>query len=385
MQNPFRSTTQPTAPIALNNAQFLAVRALRINGQLARTQIAELIDYSPSKLTKVANDLIADDIILEKSMGEYTGGRRTKELFFNPSFGYFVAIAIGVNQLEIAIVDFSETIRSRQKIPLENTVQPIDILQQISDSVSKRMQRLNIPIEKVYGIGITLPSAVNGVEGTLYDTPVLPGWGGYQIESFVRELFPYAVVMIERDSHAMAFAELRRGQGKLHDDFIYINVGKTVSAGIIINGKIYRGANGRAGDIDNLKIMSDNAMTELGGLAIKWHDGDFDQNYLEDLSISAQEGDKVAQAFIENIALQIGQALSTLVTVLDPEIILIGGLAQQWGHPFLASIRRNILTFSQSSSTQHLQVDIAPLGNEATITGIIALVAEHIFVVEGKS
>ncbi len=385
MQNPFQSTTQPTAPISLNNAQFLAVRALRINGQLARTQIAELIEYSPSKLTKVANDLIADDIILEKSIGEYTGGRRTKELFFNPSFGYFVAIAIGVNQLEIAIVDFSETIRSRQKIPLENTIQPIHILQQISDSVSKRMQRLNIPIEKVYGIGITLPSAVNGVEGTLYDTPVLPGWGGYQIESFVRELFPYAVVMIERDSHAMAFAELRRGRGKLHKDFIYINVGKTVSAGIIIGGEIYRGANGRAGDIDNLKIMSDNTMTELGGLAIKWHDGDFDQNYLEDLSISAQEGDKVAQAFIENIALQIGQALSTLVTVLDPEIILIGGLAQQWGHPFLASIRRNILTFSQSSSTQHLQVDIAPLGNEATITGIIALVAEHIFVVEGKS
>ena len=382
MKNPFLSSSQPTAPLPLDYAKYITVQTLRQSGRLTRTTIAGLTNYSASKLTKVTTDLISDEIIIEVDEGGYTGGRRAKELFFNPSFGYFVAIVISLNKLEIAIIDFSETIRSRQMLSLQSSTQPGDILAKIITKVTTRLNRLNIPIERVYGVGVTLPGAVNRTDGILYDTPVLPGWGGYQIGSFIRENFPYAIVQIERDTHAMAFAELRRGQGKLHNNFIYVHIGHTISAGLIIDGKIYYGANGRAGDIGNLLVEADGQIVKLYDVPMQTNSPQTDMNYLEDLSVAAQEGDTNAQAFIETIALQVGQALSTLVTLIDPEVILIGGLAQQWGHLFLAPIRRHILKLSQSSSTQHLQVDIAPLGNEATVTGIVALTAEQVFVAE---
>lgn len=382
MKNPFPTSSQPTAPLTLNNAEYITVQTLRRNGHLTRTTIANMTSYSASKLTKVTTDLIDDEIIVEVDEGGYTGGRRAKELFFNPSFGYFVAMVINLNKLEIAIVDFSETVRSRQMLSLQPSTQPGEVLSQILTKITTRLNRLDIPIERVYGVGVTLPGAVNRTDGILYDTPILPGWGGYQIGSFIRENFPYAIVRIERDTHAMAFAELRRGQGKLHKNFIYVHIGHTISAGLIIDGKIYYGANGRAGDIGNLSVEADGQIVKLYDLTLQTDSIQTNMNYLEDLSVAAQEGNTEAQAFIETIALQVGNALSTLVTLIDPEIILIGGLAQQWGHLFLAPIRRHILKLSQSSSTQHLQVDIAPLGNEATVTGIVALTAEQVFVAE---
>jgi|GEM_PF-1888381 len=384
MFNPFQSATSPITPISLSYPHYMAVKMLREHGKLSRTAIADLINYSPSKITSVVNDLIAANIIIEVNESDSTGGRRAKELFFNPSFGYFIAIAISVNKLDVALVDFSESTRIRQMLPLEYEADPGKTLQDIADFVFERLARLDISIEKIYGVGITLPGAVNRTDGTLYDTPALPGWGGYQIESFIRELFPYALVVIERDAHAMAFAELRHGQGKIHKHFIYLYVGHTISAGLILANQIYHGANGRAGDIGNMKIVSNGEMVNLDHLASPILGDIHHYKHLDEISIAAQEGDIKAQQFIENIALQIGQALSTLVSVVDPEIILIGGLAQQWGHPFLAAIRRHILELSQSSTTQHLQVDIAPLGDEATITGILALTAEQVFVVERK-
>jgi len=382
MNNPFIFSSQPTAPLSLEHAKYMTVQTLRQNGRLTRTTIADITNYSASKLTKLTTELISEEIIVEVTEGGYTGGRRAKELFFNPSFGYFVAVVISVNKLEIAIVDFSETIRSRQMLLLQPSMLPADVLNQITTKITTRLNRLNIPIERVYGVGVTLPGAVNRTDGILYDTAVLPGWGGFQIGSFFREIFPYAIVKIERDTHAMAFAELRRGQGKLHNNFIYVHIGQTISAGLIIDGNIYYGANGRAGDIGNLSIDDDGNIIKLYELPSQTDSSQTDMNYLEDLSIAAQEGNDDAKAFIEAIALKVGQALSALVTLIDPEIILLGGLAQQWGHVFLASIRRHILKLSQSSSTQHLQVDIAPLGNEATVTGIVALTAEQVFVAQ---
>lgn len=382
MLNPFQSPSQPAAPLVLNFPNFQAVQVLREQGKLSRTHIAELIGYSPSKITSVAGELLDAGILSEYSEGSYTGGRRAKELFFNPNFGYFIAITISSDKLDVALVDFGEQVRIRRMLPMVIEDGPDPVLSSITGFLLERLERLKIPLEKIYGVGITLPGAVNRKAGTLYDTSALPGWGGYQIDSFIREVFPYAVVVIERDAHAMAFAELRHGRGKSHEHFIYLNIGHTVSAGLILEGKIFHGANGRAGDIGSMKFAAGDEWVTLDRLALPMMGKANNGSSPLDMSIAAQEGDAIAQQTIESTAEQIGHALASLITLVDPEIILIGGIAAQLGHPFLASIRRHILDLSQSSTTQHLQVDIAPLGEEATITGIVALTAEQVFVIE---
>jgi predicted NBD/HSP70 family sugar kinase len=336
-KNPFSSSSSSVAPLVLTSPKFQALAALRQHGRLARIQIAEMIGYSPSKITGVVNDLIDAGILEETEDSSYTGGRRAKDLYFNPNFGYIVAAVIDADQLDLALVDATETIRVRRMLPIQTGDSPSRILDSLTQFILERLQKLGIPIEKVYGVGLSLPSPIDPRRGTLNDSAILPEWAGYQLESYLREVFPYAAVVLERDANAMAFAELRRGAGRSIGHFLYLNMGSAPGLGLIMDGRIYRGANGRAG-----------AFLDLQG--------------------SDAEG--------------IGRALAQYVNFLDPELILIGGDSEELGHSFLAAIRRNILDFSQSSSTEHLQVDLAPLKAEAKMTGIILLAAEQLFTVE---
>jgi predicted NBD/HSP70 family sugar kinase len=336
-KNPFSSPSLPTAPLVLSSPKFQALAALRQHGRLARIQIAEMIGYSPSKITSVVNELIDAGIVEETEDSSYTGGRRAKDLYFSPNCAYIVAAVIDADKLDLALVDATETIRVRRMLPIQTGDSPSRILDSLSQFILERLEKLAIPIEKVYGVGISLPSPLDPRTGTLYESSVLPSWGGYQLDSHLREVFPYAAVVIERDANAMAFAELRRGAGRDITHFLYLNMGQAIGLGLIMDAHIYRGANGRAGV--NLDLQRDNAE-------------------------------------------QIGRSLAQYVNFIDPELILIGGDSAALGHSFLAAIRRSILDLSQSSSTQHLQVDLAPMGLEANMTGIILLAAEQLFTVE---
>ncbi|MFZ4815405.1 MAG: ROK family protein [Phototrophicaceae bacterium] len=337
--------THPSAPIALDSAQYLALTALRQRGQLSRTHLAEVIGYSPSKITGLVNDLIGGGILEETDDSTYTGGRRAKDLYFNPAYGYIVGVVIGVDKLDVAVIDARENVRVRRMVSIQPEDSPVRIMESLSRIVLERLQQLSIPIERVYGVGVTLPTAIDSRKHTPYASAALPAWGGYQLESYLREVFPYAVVMIERDANGMAFAELRRGAGRYLNHLLYLNLGEPVGVGIILDGHIYRGANGRAGMMLDLP----NALSDT--------------------------------LPIEDSAQWIGRALAQLVNFIDPELILVGGDSPHVGASFLASLRRSILDYSQSLATQHLQIDLAPLGTEANLTGITLLTAEAIFTV----
>ena len=358
----------------LTGPQYAATESLRLHGQLSRSSIAEFTGYSPSRVTGIVNDLLNEGILEECENSEYTGGRRAKDLYFNPNFGYIVAVTVGTERLDVALAGFDEKIRIRRMLPTQPDEGPSVILDAAANFVTQWLERFEIPLEKVYGVGVTLSGAVDYHTGTPHESPELPGWGGYQIASFFREVFPYAVVIVDRDTNAMAFGELRRGAGRQHNHLLYVNIGHNINTALVINGEIYRGESGRAGDISLMLTQSD-----LSGEGII---PSLENITSDDISQAALNGDTNAQQVIDNLAGQVGKILAILVNLIDPEMILLGGAATVLGHPFLALIRSSILSLSQSYATQHLQVDLAPLGREAAMTGVIALTAGAVFVAE---
>ena len=374
--NPFQVNTIPTTPIALASVDYRTVQILRQQGKLSRTVIAELIGYSPSKITGVVNNLLNQGIVAEQGDSTYTGGRRSKDLFFNPHYGYLLVVNISRNRLDIALVDFAEQVRVRRMLPISMAESPSSILQSMTDFVMERLHQFGIALDKVLGVGLSLPGAINRESGTPFDSGDLPGWGGYQIGSFLRECFPHSVVKVEKDTNAMAFAELRKGRGKGQQHMIYINVGQSVRAGLILKEQIYHGISGRAGDIGDVLLPDGQAFHSLNSLV-----DNLPLSNGRSLSAAALEGNAEALAVIEQSGQHIGQVLATMITLLDPQLILIGGRASALGHPFLAAIRRSVLAHSQLFSTEHLQVELAPL-HDASLIGMIALTAESIFVPE---
>lgn len=376
LSNPFQQDVRPTTPITLLPVDYRAVQLLRQQGSLSRTVIADEIGYSPSKITAVVNNLLKRGIVEEKEDSSYTGGRRAKDLFFNPTFGYLLSISVENDKLDIALVDFSEQVRVRHMLPININDGPSVIMQVMRDFVIERLERFDISLEKVLGIGVALPGAINRDSGSPYESADFQGWGGYQIVSFLRESFPHAIVRVEKDANARAFAELRKGRGKDHEHIIYIHVDQSVRAGLIFNGTVYHGMGGRAGDIGDVLLPKGKNLLSLNSLV------DTLPLFAErSLSMVALEGNTEASYTIEQSGQLIGQALATMITLLDPQIILIGGHATALGHPFLAAIRRSVLEHAQSFSTEHLQVELAPL-KDASLVGMVALIAESIFIPE---
>lgn len=405
--NPFDSSVRHVAPFGLSQARFGAVNAIRQHGTLARTNIADIIGYSPSKITLVVNELLDEGILSEVDDGKSTGGRRPRNIGFNPNFGYIVVANIGTTKLDIALVDFSERIRVRRMLPINIKDGPDSILTNICEFILERIKQLDIPVNKIFGFTITIPGAVDTKTAVPFENPLMPGWGGYAIDSLINETFPYAVVVIENDANAMAFGELRKGRGQGVENYLYVKVGASLHAGIIANSQIYHGSNGRAGAIGNMFVdyhKSDTSPLEsiplndlVSGEAIANHarqailSGEtdtilntFDAQTVtaRDVASVAAEGDAVAIEILQTCGEILGHSLSAIVNILDPQLILVGGGVSNMGHQFLAAIRRSILDRSPALSTENLRIEIAPLGSEASILGSIALALESIFVLE---
>lgn len=404
--SPFEAAPTPIAPFKLAKPQYLTVTAIRQAGTLSRTRIAETIGYSPSKITSVVGNLIEVGILEEKGEGPATGARRAREIGFNPRFGYVVVARISFSRLDITLVDFSEHTRVRRILPLAQPADPGEVLNDICRVVRERIDRLNIPLSDILAFSIVVPGAVDTESGTLFDTPMMPSWGGYHIDSLIRESFPYATVFVENEANVMALGELRKGQFSHLQNVVYVNVGKSLNAGIILNGQIYRGANGRAGDIGQMRVENTDpasgtpVMIPLGevvsGRAIArqaqaiietepdtlLNTGDPASVTARDVGIAATEGDPVAAQIIRRSGQILGETLANIVNFMDPDLVLIGGIVSNVAPGFLAAIRRSILDRSPSLATQHLRIEIAPLGPDASLLGAAALALENMFISE---
>jgi predicted NBD/HSP70 family sugar kinase len=400
-ENPFEVAPGQTPPFPLISPKYLTVTAIRQSGTLSRTRIAETIGYSPSKITTVVKDLIEDGILEEKGAGPATGARRAIEIGFNPQYGYIVVVRIGFSTLDIALVDFTEHIRVRRMLQLQQPVNPEDVINQVCLAVREHINKLNIPVSHILAFSIVVPGTVDTLSGTLFDTPLMPSWGGYQIDSQIRELFPYAIVFVENEANVMALGEQRKGEAKDLRNLVYINVGKSLNAGIVLNGQVYRGANGRAGDIGQMRVTAQTNVGEknqplgqvVSGLAIARQarqlilDGaetiltniDAESLTARDVGMAATEGDPLAIQIIQQSGLILGDSLANLVTFMDPDLVLIGGTVCNVAPTFIAAIRRSILDRLPSLATQHLRIEIAPLGPDAGTLGAISLALENIF------
>lgn len=332
--NPFQTEIR-SAPFVLDAPKLRTVETLRSLGKQSRSMIAEIITYSPSKMTSVVNDLIDEGILEEVGEEASTGGRKARAVDFNPNFGYFATATIEPTRFDVALVDFAANIRVRRIIPLPEDTSPQNILSIICDFLLERLEKLDIPLEKILGVGLATPVPVDVSKGTLWDSPHLPGWGGYQIDSQLREVFPYAVIVLEKDVNAIAYGMLRRGTHP-YKTFIAVKANAPRSVGIVIDGQIYRGAHGCAGESNTT---------------------DSDEAFSRDLTL--------------------------LIQLLDPEAVLIAGDGSESETQFSAVLGRHLLE-QLSLARPRRRLERPALGPEAMITGLILQVAENIFTLAAK-
>ena len=375
-------------------------RHLYFKRMLSCAELSILTNKSLPFTTKFLNELIADGSVLENGFANSTGGRRAQTYSLKPDLNYIVAVAMDQLVTKIGILDMHNNLIGevgKTDLVLKNNPQS---LQQLREVLVKHINQSGIAKEKILGIGIGMPGFVDVKKGLNY--MFLPSQNE-SIVSFIREQIDIPV-LIDNDSSLIGLAEQRLGDARHHKNVMVINIGWGVGLGMILDGKLFRGNNGFAGEFSHIPVFKDNQKicscgktgcleTETSLIAIieKAIAGlkRGRMSVLKDLSLekagesinaimeAASRGDTFAVELFSEAGYNLGLGIAILITLLNPELIVLSGTGAAAGKLWLAPIQQAINEHCIPKISEDTQIKISTLGQSTDLIGAAALVMEN--------
>jgi predicted NBD/HSP70 family sugar kinase len=240
----------------------------------------------------------------------------------------------------------------------------------------------------VRGVGIGLPGPVDFAHGMAVNPPIMAGWHMFGVADHCRALYGVPV-LVDNDVNIMALGEYWVMEPKV-EDFIFVKVGTGIGSGLILGGLLHRGTNGAAGDMGHVRTTSDEVLCRCGNngcleatagggaLAARLRERGFDATGSRDVVRLVDEGNREAIRSVRAAGRLIGQVLASMVNLLNPELIMVGGDMARAEPQLLAGIREVVYQRSTTLSTTDLQISVSTLGDRAGITGAAAMAIDHI-------
>ncbi len=373
---------------------------LYVEKMLSIAEISKKIAKSTPSVTKVINQLIEQNIIVECGFAESTGGRRPIQYTIAPSLNrYILSIACDQYFTTISISDLRNSVLAENRniaINLEDK-SSLDLILKYTEEL---IQKSTIAFDDFIGIGISIPGFVNSESGI--NESYSKNHGLYKLKQNIEKKFNIPTV-VENDSRCIALAEKELGLAKDNTSSLIINLNWGVGLGIIINNTIFKGTAGYAGEFSHIPLADNQMLCSCGkrgclevvaslNAAIKCVENDIENeqysiystfinsndNKLEALFDSIRVGDQVAINNIGKIGYMLGKGISTLIHILNPKQILISGRGAEVGHilePHI-QIALNEFCIPEIAKTTHLT--ISELHKDAQIKGTMCLVVENL-------
>jgi len=396
----------------ITSSEKKLVDLVRKQGESTKAGLATSMDYSRTKITSCLDSLLDKKIIVENKATEYSGGRRSKTFSLNGKLGLVSGIDIGATSIEVGVADFSGRLLVRYAEPASVKDGPIRVLDRACSLLENMLKEKSLSGENMDGIGIGVPGPVDFAAGTVVSPPIMPGWDCYPIIQTVQEWFPAANVVVDNDVNVMALGEINQGAGKGVDNLIFVKIGTGIGAGIICEGKIYRGSNGCAGDIGHIGVDKAGPLCHCGNrgclealasgpaiaerslsaaqaghspILLKHYEENGGVLRTEDVGEASREGDALAIEMIRESGRLVGDVLSGLVNFYNPEMIVIGGGVTNLGNMLLSSMRETVLHRSPPLATRDLRIVFSEIGADAGVIGAVGLAMDYLFSVSAAS
>ena len=313
--------------------------------------------------------------------------------------GKRIGIDVGGTNVKIALVDengkiiYSNSVPTYAKMGYEYTVN------NIKQSIRDLMKETNTSEKDIEGIGFDFPGQVDYQTGVVKLAPNIPGWVNVPIAKMIEEEFSIPT-KIDNDVRCAALGEMKFGAGRGCKNFICITVGTGIGSGIVINGQLVRGASNAAGEIGHIKLQMDDgplcgcgdrgcleayasgpaivAMAQdylKGGKSAKFAEMASDGEITPYIVAKAAEaGDPVAKRIFEIMGHRIGMGLTSVINLLNPEKVIVGGGVAECGDLLLEPIRKTIKERAMVVAGASVEIVPAELGNSAGVIGASMLV-----------
>jgi len=314
---------------------------------------------------------------------------------------FSIGVDFGGTYVKLALVRFEDKTAKIEKFSsfLTKDYNRDDLIEQLVIRIIKLKAGSNYKDNQVRGVGIGMPGRVNFNQGMVFDLTNVPGWKNVNLKEMLEHKVKLPV-FIDNDANLMAFAESRYGAAKGHNDCVCVTMGTGIGGGIIIDGKIYRGANFAAGEIGHISIdekgplcacgskgcierfvgnryILESAIRKLRGGAkssvLKQINGRYSNLTLEMLNKAARQKDPFAMIIWQEVGHYVGVLLASVVNLLNPEIIVIGGGVANVGSLILDPIRKVVKERAFQVSCRNLKIVPSKFKDKAGIIGAALL------------
>ncbi len=376
-----------TAPAAAAGAGTL-LQLLRDGVPRTRSELAALTGLARSTVTGRVDALLAAGLIAPSGETASTGGRPPATFAFNPAARIVLGADLGATHARLAVIDMAGTVLAAVNADLEIALGPKAVLDWTVEHGRKLLNEVGRPVGDLLGIGIGLPGPVEHSTGRAVNPPIMPGWDGFDVPSYVRERIPVPV-LVDNDVNIMALGEHFAAWPE-YEHLLFIKAATGIGCGIIVGGQVYRGAQGAAGDMGHIRVAgADDAHCRCGntgcleavasGAAIA---GALTAEGIQaggslDVVELARSGSIPALQRVRQAGRDIGEVLAGAVNFFNPSIIVIGGSLALAGDHLIAGVREVIYQRSLPLATRHLRIAAARTGESSGAIGAGVMVIEH--------
>lgn len=327
---------------------------LGTQGPNSRADVARALGVSPASVTQLTKDLIARGLVAELDHAPSNGGRPGRLLGLVRSAGGAIGAKVTADHVAVVDVDLDGTVRGSASYPFDPDVpDAIDALGHILGSV------VDDHAGHLLGIGVGIPGSVDAQASGIVEAPTL-GWSDAHVGPLLRSCLGVPV-LVENDVNTLAIAERLYGTGRQHESYMIVTIGRGIGCGIVVDGAVYRGASGGAGEIGHVPVSFDGSLCGCGARGcLEAHIGDEallhaalergvvgPRGTLAGLRRAADRGDEIAQGIYRDAGALLGRALAGVVHIVDPEIVvLLGegiGAWRHWEPGFEPSFRGHLM------------------------------------------
>lgn len=377
------------------------IKQLYYRNPLSLTELSKLTHKSLPLVTKLVNGLVTEGYIVEQGLAASTGGRRASLFLLNPDMQkYIVSVAMDQFTTRLAIYDLARNI----VFPVQTLELALpgyaDAVEELISFIGHHITASGIDIKKLLGIGIGVPGFIDVEKGI--DHSHLNTKNGKHLGKYIAKKLGLPV-FLDNDSSLIALAELNFGAAAGKRDVMVANIGWGTGLGMIVNGQLYRGSSGYAGEFSHIPLSSTNNLCSCGkrgclevetsllvmtkrakeeikaGAATSMTESFKDErrNVGELFLEAAKNRDPLAVSILSDSAFLIGKGLATLIHIMNPECIVLSGRGAIAGKILLPPVQQAVNEFCIPRIADKTTILISELAADAELLAAASLVVEN--------
>jgi predicted NBD/HSP70 family sugar kinase/biotin operon repressor len=366
------------------------VQALKVLGVASRAEIARRTGLSRSTVSSIVADLQSNGLVVDRETGGSAtlgSGRPPALIALDSSAGLAVGIDFGKRHLAVALADLSHEILAERWVVMRDDYAADEGMLRATKLVERVLDEGDANRDRVLGVGMGIPGPLRAT-GVVGSSAILPGWVGRSPEERMAQLLELPVHG-GNDANLGALAEFTYGAGRGSSNLVYLKLATGIGAGLVIDGRLFEGAGGTAGEIGHTTIDETGDICRCGNRGcLETYAGAAaiarllsrslgEELGLDDVLSRASGGDAGSRRALADAARHIGVAVANLCNLVNPERIVVGGSMGRAGDLLLDPLRESVNLRAIPSAAEDVEIVPGELGERAELLGAVALVLQE--------